>query len=203
MFLFSFSGNYDTIKPKTGLCHKHRKDKGQGITVKNVVLIGMPGSGKSTVGVLLAKALGYDFLDIDLVIQRQENALLQEILDQRGVDAFLDAEERAVCGVGCERYVIAPGGSAVCREKAALHLKSLGPVVYLQVPLEELDQRIRNLATRGIAMQPGQTLADVMAYRAPLYEKYADIIVDCGGNQPLAQTAQRVLEQVLEYCADP
>ena len=170
--------------------------------MKNVVLIGMPGSGKSTVGVLLAKALGYDFLDIDLVIQRQENALLQEILDKRGVEAFLDAEERAVCSVSCERYVIAPGGSAVCREKGALHLKTLGPVVYLKVPLEELDQRIRNLSTRGIAMQPGQTLADVMAYRAPLYEKYADIIVDCGGNQPLAQTAQHVLEQILEHCAD-
>ena len=164
--------------------------------MNNVVLIGMPGSGKSTVGVLLAKALGYDFLDIDLVIQRQENALLQDILDQRGVEAFLDAEEKAVCGVQCQGYVIAPGGSAVCREKAALHLKSLGPVVYLKVPVEELQERIQNLSTRGIAMQPGQTLADVMAYRAPLYEKYADLIVDCGGNQPLAQTARKVLEQV-------
>jgi len=147
--------------------------------VKNVVLIGMPGSGKSTVGVLLAKALGYDFLDIDLVIQKREHALLQEI---------------AVCSIACQNTVVAPGGSAVCREKAAEHLKSLGPVVYLKVPLEELSGRIQNLSTRGIAMQPGQTLADVMAYRAPLYDKYADLVIDCGGGQTLAQTARLVLD---------
>ena len=101
--------------------------KGWDPPVKNVVLIGMPGSGKSTVGVLLAKALGYGFLDVDLVIQQREGALLQEILDARGVEAFLDAEEEAVCSVSCTHHVIAPGGSAICREKAALHLKSLGP----------------------------------------------------------------------------
>ncbi|MGE4277115.1 MAG: shikimate kinase [Lawsonibacter sp.] len=161
--------------------------------MKNIILIGMPGSGKSTVGVLLAKALGYGFLDVDLVLQRQEGALLQDILDSRGLDAFLDAEERAVCSVQCEDHVIAPGGSAVCRERSALHLKSLGPVVYLNVPLKELNGRIQNLSTRGIAMEPGQTLADVMAYRAPLYDKYADLVVDCSGGQSLAQTAQTVL----------
>jgi len=166
--------------------------------VKNVVLIGMPGSGKSTVGVLLAKALGYDFLDIDLVIQKREHALLQEILDQRGLDAFLQAEEDAVCSIACQNTVVAPGGSAVCREKAAEHLKSLGPVVYLKVPLEELSGRIQNLSTRGIAMEPGQTLADVMAYRAPLYDKYADLVIDCGGGQTLAQTARLVLERLRE-----
>ena len=163
--------------------------------MKNVVLIGMPGSGKSTVGVLLAKALGYDFLDIDLVIQKREHALLQEILDQRGLDAFLQAED-AVCSIACQNTVVAPGGSAVCREKAAEHLKSLGPVVYLKVPLEELSGRIQNLSTRGIAMQPGQTLADVMAYRAPLYDKYADLVIDCGSGQTLAQTAQQVLDRL-------
>ena len=166
--------------------------------MKNVVLIGMPGSGKSTVGVLLAKALGYDFLDIDLVIQKREHALLQEILDQRGLDVFLQAEEDAVCSIACQNTVVAPGGSAVCREKAAEHLKSLGPVVYLQFPLEELSGRIQNLSTRGIAMQPGQTLADVMAYRAPLYDKYADLVIDCGGGQTLAQTARLVLERLRE-----
>ena len=160
--------------------------------MKNVVLIGMPGSGKSTVGVLLAKALGYDFLDVDLVIQKRE----QDILDRRGLDAFLQAEEDAVCSVSCENTVIAPGGSAVCREKAARHLKSLGPVVYLKVPLAELSGRIQNLSTRGIAMEPGQTLADVMAYRAPLYDKYADLVIDCGGGQTLAQTARLVLERL-------
>ena len=164
--------------------------------MNNIVLIGMPGSGKSTVGVLLAKALGYGFLDIDLVIQQQEGALLQDILDSRGVEAFLEAEEKAVCSVNCDRHVIAPGGSAVCREAGALHLKSLGPVVYLDVPLEELMDRIRNLSNRGVAMEPGQTLADVMAYRAPLYAKYADLVIHCGRGQSLAQTTLRVLEEL-------
>ena len=164
----------------------------------NITLIGMPGSGKSTVGVLMAKFLGFGFLDVDLVIQQQENALLQEILDRRGVDSFLDAEERAVLGVSCTRHIIAPGGSAICRERAALHLKALGPVVYLRVPLEELQRRIQNLSTRGIAMTPGQTLADVMRCRAPLYEKYADLVVDPLPGQPLAQTAQLVLTRLRE-----
>ena len=164
----------------------------------NITLIGMPGSGKSTVGVLLAKFLGYGFLDVDLVIQQREQALLQDIIDDRGVDAFLDCEEAAVCSLACSRHVIAPGGSAVLRKKAAAHLKSLGPVVYLNVPLEELAQRIQNMSTRGIAMEKGQTLADVMAIRAPLYQQYADLVVDCSGNQPLAQTAQTVLERLKE-----
>ena len=161
--------------------------------MENIILIGMPGSGKSTVGVLLAKALGYDFVDVDLVIQRREGALLQEILDARGVEAFLDAEEQAVLSLDCDRCVIAPGGSAVCRESAARRLKALGTVIYLQVPLEELSSRIQNLYTRGIAMEPGQTLSDVLASRAPLYDKYADLTVYCGG-QTLAQTARQVRE---------
>lgn len=162
----------------------------------NITLIGMPGSGKSTVGVLLAKFLGYGFLDVDLVIQRQEGAPLQDIIDRRGVAAFLDAEEQAVLGLSCDKHVIAPGGSAVCRERAAAHLRQLGPVVYLRVELEELQHRIQNLSTRGIAMEPGQTLADVMAARAPLYNKYADLIIDCPPGQSLAQTAQIVLQRL-------
>lgn len=162
----------------------------------NITLIGMPGSGKSTVGVLLAKLLGYQFLDVDLLIQEREGALLQEILDSRGTQAFLDAEESAILSLNCRRTVIAPGGSAVCREGAALHLKGLGPVVYLQVPLEELTRRIHNLSTRGIAMEPGQTLADVMAYREPLYRKYAGLVVSCPPGQELAETAQLVQKQL-------
>ena len=162
----------------------------------NITLIGMPGSGKSTAGVLLAKLLGYQFLDVDLLIQQREGALLQDILDRRGTQAFLDAEEAAVLTISCSRHVIAPGGSAVCRERAALHLKALGPLVYLRVPLEELQRRIWNLSSRGIAMEPGQTLADVMSFREPLYCKYADLTIDCPAGQDLSQTARLILERL-------
>ena len=126
-----------------------------------VTLIGMPGSGKSTVGVLLAKALGYDFLDTDLLLQRREGMYLQDILERRGIEAFLDAEEAAVRSLTCQNTVIAPGGSVVCRRGAMEHLRALGPVLYLRVPLPELERRVNNITTRGIAMAPGQTLGDV------------------------------------------
>ena len=175
----------------TILCYEFHKERGW--TVGNVTLIGMPGSGKSTVGVLLAKALGYGFLDTVLVIQQQEGALLQEILDEKGVPYFLDAEERAVRSVACDRHVIAPGGSVVCREGAIAHLKAAGPVIYLRVPLEELKARIHNLDSRGIALEPGQTLEDIMDLRAPLYERYADAVVDAVPGQSTAQTVSSVL----------
>ena len=162
----------------------------------NIILIGMPGSGKSTVGVLLAKTLGYGFLDTDLTIQQREGALLQEILDQRGLEAFLNAEEAAICSVACSETVIAPGGSAVCRAGAIGHLKELGTVVYLQVSLEELEGQISNMSSRGIALSPGQTLADLYSCRAPLYEKYADVTVDAGG-QTLEETVAAVLRALI------
>lgn len=163
---------------------------------KNITLIGMPGSGKSTVGVLLAKTLGYRFLDVDLLIQQREGALLQNILDQRGVEGFLDVEEAVIQDLDCTGTIIAPGGSAVCREEAARHLKDLGLVVYLHVPLEELERRIRNITTRGIAMEPGQTLADVYAVREPLYRKYADLTVDVTGGNTLEQTVAAVVARL-------
>ncbi len=163
---------------------------------KNITLIGMPGSGKSTVGVLLAKTLGYRFLDADLLIQQREGALLQDILDQRGVEGFLDVEEDVIRSLDCTGTVIAPGGSAVCREGAARRLKELGLVVYLHVPLAELERRISNITTRGIAMAPGQTLADVYAIREPLYRKYADLTVDVTGQNTLEETVAAVLEQL-------
>ena len=163
---------------------------------KNITLIGMPGSGKSTVGVLLAKTLGYRFLDADLLIQQREGALLQDILDQRGVEGFLDVEEDVIRSLDCTGTVIAPGGSAVCREGAARRLKELGLVVYLHVPLAELERRISNITTRGIAMAPGQTLADVYASREPLYRKYADLTVDVTGQNTLEETVAAVLEQL-------
>ena len=164
----------------------------------NITLIGMPGSGKSTAGVLLAKLLGYQFLDVDLLIQQREGQMLQEILDARGTQGFLDLEAEAVRSLVCTRHVIAPGGSAVCREAAARHLQALGPLVYLRVPLEELERRVKNLSTRGIALEPGQTLADVLAYRAPLYERYASLTVDCLPGQELAETAIVIKEKLKE-----
>ena len=158
----------------------------------NIILIGMPGAGKSTVGVLLAKTLGYAFLDTDLVIQQREGALLQPLVDSLGVEAFLDVEADAICSVECRGTVIAPGGSAVCRERAMSHLRALGRIVYLHLPLEELERRLSNIITRGIAMAPGETLADLFAYRAPLYRNYADLTVDVG-RQSLEETVALVL----------
>lgn len=157
----------------------------------NVILIGMPGSGKSSVGVVLAKALGYRFLDVDLLIQEREGALLQEILDRHGVDHFLDVERDAICSVDCRRTVVAPGGSCVCREEAVAHMRRLGTVVYLKLSLSEVEGRIHNLATRGIALEPGQTIPDVYDYRTPLYERCAHITVPADG-QSLAETVYAV-----------
>ena len=158
----------------------------------NITLIGMPGSGKSTVGVLLAKVLGYGFLDTDLLIQQREGALLQSILDCRGADYFLAAEEQAVRSVDCSRHVIAPGGSVVYSACAMERLKELGIVVYLEMPLEELIGRIDNMGSRGVVMEPGQTLSELYEVRVPLYRRYADYTVACGG-QTLEQTVGAVL----------
>lgn len=154
--------------------------------MENLTLIGMPGSGKSTIGVVLAKVLGYDFLDADLLIQSREGALLQELLDAHGSDAFLDMEQRAICSIQCRRTVIAPGGSCVLRESSMAHLKSLGPVIYLRLSYPELEKRITNLASRGIAFAPGQSLKDVYDQRVPLYETWADRAVDADGQSPQA-----------------
>ena len=160
--------------------------------MNNIILIGMPGAGKSTVGVLLAKTLGYAFLDTDLVIQEREGRLLQDLVDELGVEAFLDREAAAICSVDCDRTVIATGGSVVCRDGAMEHLRELGRIVYLQLPLEELERRLHNISTRGIAMAPGETLAHIYDYRAPLYRKYADLTVAVG-----RQTLEETVEQVL------
>ncbi len=159
----------------------------------NIILIGMPGSGKSTVGVVLAKAMGLRFLDVDLLIQEREGALLQRLIDSRGVERFLDLERDAIRALDCRGTVIAPGGSCVCREESIAHMRRLGTVVYLKLSLEEVTGRIRNLSSRGIALQPGQTLADVYQYRAPLYERCAHITVPVRG-QSLMETVEAVKE---------
>ena len=157
----------------------------------NIILIGMPGCGKSTVGVLLAKRLGYRYTDVDLLIQEAAGKRLFEILRDDGADYFAALENRIGASVDATRTVIATGGSMVYGTAAMAHLKSIGTVVYLRVPLDELTKRVNNFETRGVLMQSGQTLADIFEERTPLYEKYADITVDCDGGD-LADNALRI-----------
>ncbi len=161
----------------------------------NLTLIGMPGCGKSTIGVVLAKTLGYEFMDVDLIIQKRQGALLQELLNAHGTEAFLDMERDAVLSVQCAHTVLAPGGSCVLREEAMAHLKDLGKIIYLRLSLPAVTRRISNLADRGIAFGPGQTLADVYAQRTPLYQRWADITIDADGQQ-VAQTLQAVRDAI-------
>ncbi|MPM09860.1 Shikimate kinase 2 [bioreactor metagenome] len=161
----------------------------------NIILIGMPGAGKSTVGVLAAKALGYAFLDTDLLLQARQGMLLQNILNTRGIEAFLSAEETAIREICCGRTVIATGGSVVCEPSAMTHLKNLGKIVWLRVPLPELSKRLSNISTRGIALGPGETLKDIYQSRSPLYQKYAEITVDASG-QRLEETVAMLLREL-------
>ena len=161
--------------------------------MNNIVLIGMPGSGKSTVGVLLAKMLGYDFIDSDLLIQKREGKRLFEILDDNGTDYFLELEKDVNCGISCENTVIATGGSAVYGKAAMEHFKDIGKIVYIKVPLCELEKRVNNFSTRGVVMKNGSTLKDIFEERAPLYEKYADIIVELGTGS-LTDSAEEIIK---------
>ena len=145
---------------------------------KNVVLIGMPGSGKSTVGVVLAKVLGYRFLDSDLEIQQQEGKRLPELIEEFGTEGFLDIEGRVNASIEADHCVIATGGSVVYRENAMQHLKEIGTVVYLKLTCEQLKERLGALRCRGVALHDGQNLEGLYKERIPLYEKYADIVVD-------------------------
>lgn len=144
----------------------------------NITLIGMPSSGKSTIGVLLAKRLGFSFVDVDIVIQEREGRLLKEIIAQEGMDGFLKVEERVNASLDVTRSVIAPGGSVIYGQKAMEHLKEISEVVYLKMSYEEMEKRIGNVVDRGVALKPGFTLRDLYNERVPLYEHYADIVVD-------------------------
>ena len=145
----------------------------------NIILIGMPGVGKSTIGVLLAKNLKRYFLDTDIYIQTIEEKHLQEIIDTKGLDEFCSIEEKHLLCIDCKNAVIATGGSAVYSEAAMEHLKSDGVAVHLNLPLDQIVERVTNLSTRGIVMEPGETLKSLYDKRQPLYEKYADITVNC------------------------
>lgn len=161
--------------------------------MNNVTLIGMPGSGKSTIGVILAKALGYQFLDTDLVIQKQEKRNLSQIIAQEGPERFKEIENKVNASVDVTETVIAPGGSVIYCEEAMKHLRSIGKVVYLKISLESLSKRLGNLRGRGVLLKEGQTLKDLYEERVPLYEKYADIVVDEEGKD-LEESLAAVLE---------
>lgn len=149
--------------------------------VGNIVLIGMPGSGKSTVGVLLAKALQRDFLDTDVTLQAKEGRGLQEIIDQQGLDFFRRVEERHILSLDCRACVIATGGSVVYYPAAMAHLASSGVVVHLDLDLPSLTKRLTNLHSRGVVRIACQTLNDLYEQRKPLYRKYAQVTVPCAG----------------------
>ena len=164
----------------------------------NIILIGMPASGKSTAGVLLAKTLGYGYIDCDLLIQNEQKALLCDIIDKKGVDKFIDIEEQINSELWAERCVISTGGSVIYGDIAMRHLQTLGKIVYIKVSLVELERRLagKDLFTRGVVMRtPGTTLAELFAERSPLYEKYADIVVDCDSLN-LDQTVEAIIDAV-------
>lgn len=147
--------------------------------MNNIVLIGMAGSGKSTLGVLLAKSLGMPFMDTDLIIQQSEKKLLQEIIDIQGINEFLNIEEQAILSIESKDSVIATGGSVIYSDRAMAHLKKYSTVVYLKLNFKEIQKRIKNITTRGIVMDKGKTLKDIYEERVTLYEKYADITIEC------------------------
>ena len=162
----------------------------------NLILVGMPSCGKSTLGRLLSKELHYDFLDTDEVIIRQNGCPLRDILDARGVEGFVAVEEAAVCSVQADKTVIATGGSVVYSEKAMAHLKKMGKIVYLCLTFDEMERRLGDLHARGVAIAPGATLQDLYNERVPLYEKYADITVNIRNGNSVRQSLQNLLNQL-------
>ena len=148
----------------------------------NITLIGMPSSGKSTVGVLLAKRLGYSFVDVDIVIQEKEGCLLKEIIAEKGMDGFMEVENRINAELDVSRSVIAPGGSVIFGKEAMEHYQEISQIVYLKLSYQEVERRIGNVVDRGVVLKEGQTLKDLYDERIPYYEKYVDITIDETGH---------------------
>lgn len=164
---------------------------------KNVVLIGMPGVGKSTVGVLLAKQLGYYFLDTDILIQTSEGKTLQQLIKKLGLSGFCDLEEEYILSVSVHSHVIAPGGSVVYGKAAMVHLKPDSVIIHLNLSLDRLQRRLGDLDARGVAISPGRGLADLYAERHPLYLKYADHTVATDGLVP-----DSVVRRIIDLLTD-
>lgn len=161
----------------------------------NIVLIGMPGCGKSTVGVVLAKALGMDFVDSDLLIQRSQGMHLHQIIEKVGDEGFRQIENQVNADIQSDNCVIATGGSVVYGQQAMEHLRSIGTVVYLQLTYEQVQERLGDLHARGVTMKPGQTLRDLYEERTPLYEHWAHQTISCDGLQ-LRQVVGKILSQL-------
>ena len=159
----------------------------------NLILIGMPASGKSTVGVILAKVIGYDFIDSDLLIQKKEGMRLADIIKKKGIDGFLEVENEVNASIEASQCVIATGGSAVYGEEAMKHLREIGAVIYLQVDYSVIQKRLHNIRQRGVVLREGQTLQDLYDERTVLYEKYADLIVREGSGEIEAVVARIIL----------
>lgn len=164
----------------------------------NIVLIGMPGVGKSTIGVIVAKILGYQFVDADLVIQERENKLLKEIIAEKGVDGFIQVENEVNKSLNPHKAIISTGGSAVYGKEAMEHLSKIATVVYLELNLEYLKRRLGNLKNRGVVLRDGQTLTDLYNERVPLYEKYADITVN-ENNITVEETVNLTIKKLEEF----
>ena len=161
----------------------------------NIVLIGMPGVGKSTVGVILAKVLGYQLVDADLVIQQQEGKLLCEIIEEVGTEGFIEVENRINASLNVTHSIIATGGSVVYGKEAMEHLQSIGRVVYLKVSYETLEKRLADIKGRGVVLKEGQDLKALFKERSPLYEKYADIEIS-EGTLGVEQTVEKIIENL-------
>lgn len=161
--------------------------------MKNIVLIGMPGAGKSTIGVLLAKTMLMDFVDTDLIIQNRYSSSLCSLIEKSGCEEFLKMENDIISKNDFNNSVVATGGSAVYGAQAMKKLKSSGVLVYLSLPVEEIENRIRDIKTRGVVMRNGETIQDLYSEREPLYQKYADVTIECTGLTP-----EKCVERIIE-----
>lgn len=160
---------------------------------KNIVLIGMPAVGKSTVGVILAKLLGYIFIDTDLVIQEKEGTLLKNIISERGIDGFIETENKIISGLKVKKSVISTGGSVIYGTEAMKNLGENGTIVYLKLDYSKLKYRLGNIKNRGVVIRDGQSLSSLYKERVPLYEKYADVIIDENGCN-IEKTVEKIID---------